>query len=165
MPTIETRRRGDGTETYRVKIRQRGAPALSRSFDRKTDAKHWAQKIETEIREGRLLPIAAARRHTLSDAIERYQREVLPRKPRTATFQARQLDWWNRRLGHLPLAELTKSVIAAGRAALMDERSPGRRPRGPATANRYMAALSHVLSVTADEWEWLDVNNDARFAS
>jgi hypothetical protein len=84
-------------------------------------------------------------RHTLAEAIDRYVREVLPGKPRSKIFQARQLVWSRQHLGHLSLADVTASVISEARARLMDPPARGKRARGAATANRYMAVLAHLL--------------------
>jgi len=91
MPTIESRIAPDGAVTYRAKVRIKGAPQVSASFARKTDAAKWAHATEVAIRENRYFKSPAARRYTLSDAIDRYVREVLLRKPRTAKFQAASL--------------------------------------------------------------------------
>ena len=79
MPTIETRIAPDGTKSYRAKIRLKGAPPVSVSFDRITDARKWAQDAESAIRDGRYFKSSAAKRHTLADAVDRYVREVLGR--------------------------------------------------------------------------------------
>jgi integrase len=158
MPTFETRVAPDGTISHRAKVRVKGAPQVSASFKSLTRARRWAQRVEADIRDERYFKTAEAKRHTLADAIDRYVREVLPRKPRTAKFQARQLAWWRAELGHLFLADVTASAISEARAALQVARGAGKRARGPATANRYMAVLSHLLSVAVREWEWLETN-------
>ena len=119
MPTIETRIAPiSGAVTFRAKVRLKGAPPECASFKRKTDAVKWAQSTEVAIREGRYFKTAAAKRCTLAEAIDRYVREILPRKPRTAKFQARQLAWWRTELGHLFLADVTASAISEARAKL-----------------------------------------------
>jgi integrase len=158
MPTIERRAIGDGTTSYRVRVRLKGAPTASATFARKTDATKWAQSTEAAIREGRYFRSAAAKRCSLDETIDRYLREVLPRKPRNAKLQARQLAWWKAQIGHLFLADVTASVIADAREKLLTEPADNDRPRGPATANRYMAAISHVLTIAVREWELLDTN-------
>ena len=72
--------------------------------------------------------------------------------------QTNQLAWWKKKAGYYVLADFTSQVIAE----LRDELSKGSTNRGerrtPATVNRYLAALSHALSVAVSEWEWLEVN-------
>jgi len=164
MPTIETRIAPNGAVTYRAKVRLKGAPVAYATFARKTDAKKWAQATEAAIREGRYFKTAAAKRCTLAETIDRYAREILPRKPRTAKFQARQLAWWRAELGHLFLADVTASAISEARANLLFPPRRGKRVRGPATANRYMAVLSHLLTVAVREWELLDINPAGRLS-
>ena len=162
MPTIESRIASNGAITYRAKVRVKGAPQVSASFARKTDAAKWGRATEVAIREKRYFKNSAAKRYTLADAIDRYVREVLPRKPRTAKFQMHQLAWWRKELGHLLLADVTASVISEARAKLLSQPGRDKRTRGPATANRYMAVLGHLLSTAVREWEWLEVNSAHR---
>jgi hypothetical protein len=82
MAVIEKRSTADGQFKYRVKVRIKGYPAQTETFDRLTDAKRWAQQTEAAIRERRYFPTAEARKHTLSELIDRYIAEVLPRKPK-----------------------------------------------------------------------------------
>ena len=49
MATITERTRKNGRKIFRVEIRIKGNPTLSKSFDRKTDATIWAQKQEAAI--------------------------------------------------------------------------------------------------------------------
>ncbi|HRN60708.1 MAG TPA: site-specific integrase, partial [Chiayiivirga sp.] len=78
MATIETRIGKDGGKQYRVKIRMRGHPSASATFDRVTDARRWAAETETAIRQGRYFQQAEARRHTVADLVDRYIAETLP---------------------------------------------------------------------------------------
>lgn len=52
MATIEERESSKGI-TYRVKVRLKGYPTQTATFDRKTDARKWIQDTESAIREGR----------------------------------------------------------------------------------------------------------------
>jgi len=90
MPTIESRFAPDGAVTYRAKVRIKGARQVSASFSRKTDAAKWGHATEVAIREDRYFKSSASKRRTFANAVDRYVSEVLPRKPRTAKFQARQ---------------------------------------------------------------------------
>jgi hypothetical protein len=107
MATIEQRTSQDGKSMYRVKVRRKGAPPLTATFPRLTDAKKWAQITEGAVLEGRHFKTAEAKRHTLADLIDRYLREVLPRKSRSSIYmQALQLSWWKAQLGHRALADI-----------------------------------------------------------
>ena len=77
MATIEKRVDSTGCTTYRVKVRMKGQSQETASFQRRTDAKHWASKIESEMREGRHFNKPESKVRTLSESIERYQKEVL----------------------------------------------------------------------------------------
>lgn len=49
MAVFEKRVANDGALKYRAKVRIKGSPTQSKTFRRLSDAKRWAQKIETEI--------------------------------------------------------------------------------------------------------------------
>ncbi len=158
MATIESRTTQKGKDTFRVRVRLKSARVATASFRRRTDAVKWAQSTEAAIREGRYFRTSASKRYLLSDAIDRYEREILPQKPRGAKLQKRQLAWWHTQLGDLFLADVTASAIAQARTKILSDRGARDRRRGPATANRYMAVLSHLLAVAVREWEWLEIN-------
>ena len=149
MASIQERKDATGKIHFRVQVRLKGFPPEQATFERKTDAKIWAAQTEAAIREGRHFKASEGKRHTLADAIERYEREVLPRKPRTAPYQKPQLEWWRERLGRFTLADVTPALILERRAALVKETSAG-------NANRYMAVLSHLFTVAMKEWGWVD---------
>ncbi len=69
MATIEARK-GAKRTTYRVSIRLKGQPPVHRSFTRLTDARNWAQRIETEMRKG---TYSAGSRRTLAEAIDAFR--------------------------------------------------------------------------------------------
>ncbi len=52
MAYIQRRSTKDGQPRYRVQVRLRGHPVQTATFERKTDAKRWAQQVESAIREG-----------------------------------------------------------------------------------------------------------------
>lgn len=156
MATIEQRTDRMGRVTHRAKVRLKGARSATATFHRLTDAKKWVAATESAMREGRHFKTAEAKRHTLGDAIERYLATVMPRKPRSERVQRQQLAWWRARLGYVVLADLTPSLIGERRDALGAENTARGCRRSPASVNRYLAALSHVLSVAASEWGWLD---------
>jgi integrase len=154
MATIETRQTPDGKTSYRVKIRIRGFPSQSATFERKTDAKNWASQTETAMREGRHFKTTQAKKYTVADLIKRYLDYQKTRNSKRAAAVEMYLNWWKSELGAYALADVSKTLILEKRDRLIATGKNVER-RSPATANRYMTALSHAFSVAVNEWEWL----------
>ena len=49
MESIEKRKTKDGKAIFRAQVRLKGFPEQNASFERLTDAKRWAQQIESAI--------------------------------------------------------------------------------------------------------------------
>jgi len=151
-------RKGKRGSSWRVQVRVKGRPVQTETFDRKTDAVRWAQQIEADLRAGRHLPVAEARRRTLSELIAAYRRSILPQYgPGERKRRASKLDWWDRRLGAWFLSDLTPARIAECRDELAEGKSLSGLPASPAGQVRYLAQLSHVLSYGV-ELEWIGDN-------
>jgi hypothetical protein len=99
MATTGRRVTNDGKTIFRVKVRHKGAPALTATFPRLTDARKWAQVTKGAVLEERHFKTAEAKRHTLADLTDRYLREFLPSKsPSSIYMQTLQLNWWKAHL-------------------------------------------------------------------
>ena len=155
MALIEKRMTDDGKISYRVRIRIKGSPQESATFARLTDAKKWVQSIESAIRENRHFKVTEAKRHTLSELIDRYCVNVLPNK-KSAKTQFQQLNWWKTKIGSRALSDITPSLIAEYRDELGREITIRGKPPSPATVVRYMAALSHAFTIAVKEWGWME---------
>jgi integrase len=59
------------------------------------------------------------------------------------------LQWWQKHLGPYFLSDLTPALIGRYRDTLAETRAP-------ATVRAYLCALSHVLTIASNEWNWLD---------
>ena len=149
MASINKHIADDGKITYRVRVRLKGYPVQSATFDRLTDGKKWAQQTEAAIREGRHFKTAEAKKHTFAEMVDRYIKSVLPSKPKQIKDQGHQLRWWKERIGNYLLADVTTALIVQYRDDLGQNRSP-------ATVVRYMAALSHCFTIAVNEWQWLE---------
>ncbi|EKE10221.1 MAG: hypothetical protein ACD_16C00067G0017 [uncultured bacterium] len=143
MATLETRRNTDGTTGYRAKVRLKGFPSQSATFERKTDAKEWAKQTEASIREGRYFKTSEAKKHTIADLIDRYLRETEKKNPKRFVDVKKLLNWWKKEIGAYLLSDLTRALIIEQRDKLLN--SIGRKvskgsntQRSPATVNRYM---------------------------
>lgn len=156
MANIEKRISNDGKTSYRVKIRLKGYPIQSATFERVTDAKKWAQHTESAIREGRHFKTTEAKRHTMAELVDRYINNVLPAKPKAIRKQTALLQWWRAEIGSNTLADVTPSMIAECRDKLANGITSHAKLRSPATVNRYLAALSIALTTAVKEWGWLE---------
>jgi integrase len=154
MATIVRRPGKNGQHVYRVQIRRKGAPPLSATFTKLSDARKWIHITEAAIFEGRHLPTTEAKRHTLADLIDRYRRDILPHKSAASIRkQTQQLLWWRMHLGYSIVADITPALLAEYRDKLAWGESS---PRSSATVSLYLAALSHVFTIAVKEWQWLD---------
>ncbi|MCX5723779.1 MAG: site-specific integrase [Nitrospirae bacterium] len=169
MANIQERKSADGTITYRVQVRLRGYPPQTATFDRKTDARRWAQNLESAIAEGRFFHTTEDRKRTFGEMVKKYIDEDLPlKKPHLQQDQKNHLAWWNRHLGDYLLVDVTPTIIAEARNKLANEpispRTANAKKRGPvrmranATIVRYLSTLGVVYSVACREWAWVNDN-------
>lgn len=156
MGAIREYKRDDGSVTYHAEIRLKGYEPQRASFRTRTLAKKWIQDTESSIRDGRHFRTAEAKKHTVKDLIEKFISQWLAQFPERIVRQTAYLAWWKDRLGHLLLADLTPTVLAEARDALLAEKTPRQTIRNPSTVNRYIAAFSRALTIAMKEWGWLD---------
>ena len=162
MAVIQERTSSTGKKKYRALIRLKGYPPQSATFDRKTDAKKWAQDTESAIRDGRHFKTAEAKKHTVAEMIERYSSQVLPNKPKSSKNQQIHLRWWKDRIGYYMLSDISSAMISQCRDELLNGEIAGGKKRGPATVARYMTTMSYVVNIALKEWEWLEINPFSR---
>jgi integrase len=157
---------GSKQKRFKVHIKIQGSPRISKSFKRKTDAKAWAAKVETEIRDGEFNKASYKSRRILNELIDRYIQSEIPKSKAKVTkgVVESQLRWWKQELGSLRLSQIAPRMIAEKRDSLASEKIPkrylrsDRDTRTPATVNHYLQNLSHAFNVAIKEWEWLTVN-------
>lgn len=156
MATYVVRTLRSGVKNIKVMVRRKNAPSTTRTFATRREAEAWAMSIEGEILTARSSPRVEADRHTLADAIARYVDVELARKAGSHKNVASQLAWWKQELGDLKLAEINRHVLCRCREKLATTLNARGVRRQPATVNRYLAAISHVLSVAVYDWGWLE---------
>lgn len=156
MGTIREVTKKDGSKSYHAEVRMRGYPDQRDSFRTRNLAKKWIQDTESAIRDGRHFKTVEAKRHTVGEMIDRFISQWLSKHPERKAKQTALLTWWKERLGHLTLSDLTAATIAEARDDLLAETTIRKKIRSPSTVNRYLAALSKVLSVAVNEYGWID---------
>lgn len=157
MANIEKRVSGKGEISYRVKVRLKGAPIQTGTFQSLIKARNWAAQIETRIREGQHLAVLESKKHTLGELIDRYESRVLAARHGATADTMRHLREWRRLIGDYYLASITPALINETRDKIAELR-PKNKEKSNSTLNRYLAALSVVLSYAMKELEWIDIN-------
>jgi integrase len=154
MASIEKRTSNEGATSYRVKVRLQGFAPETATFERLTDAKAWASKIESDMKAGR--HFGASKRHTFIELSKEYEPH--------AKDKAR-LAYWKAAFGTDRLDTITVSRINKERDKLLSKDTKRKDPttgepkkRTGATVNRYLAALSSCLSYGVKELQWLERN-------
>ncbi|WP_020564572.1 tyrosine-type recombinase/integrase [Methylosarcina fibrata] len=152
MASITKRTTNEGKPYYTVRVRLKGYPVQTATFDRLTDAREWAKRTETAIKEGRHFKTAEAKKHTFADLVNRYIKDVVPRyNERERKERAAKMQWWAEQIGPYMLADVNPALLVECRDTLSQSRSP-------ATVVRYMAALSHAFTIAVNEWQWMQEN-------
>lgn len=167
MATICERTDSKNNKTFQVKIRIKGKPTISQTFERKTDAKEWAAQTETDIRRGLYFKTIEAKKHTFSDMVNRYLKNELHNRKSDHKKFTMQLNWWSDKLGAYFLNDITPQLLSEYRDKLQKEVVRYKTTingeqvplyRSNATVNRYMACLSIVCTIAVNEWAWLEEN-------
>lgn len=167
MATIMERVNAKGNKTFLVRIRVKGRPPICRTFERKTDAKDWGNKMEADLKRGLKLGLIEAQKHTFNELADRYIKNELPNRKSDHQKFKMQLNWWKNKIGAYYLSDITPQMISEYRDLLQKE--PIRQKisetgekviqfRSNATVNRYMACLSIVYTYAVNEWGWLEEN-------
>lgn len=169
MATIEKRTTSDGVTSYRVKVRKKGFPPETATFERASDAKDWANKTETDMKAGR--HFGQSKLHTFNDLADEYQ----PHAKDVA-----RLDYWRTVFGPDSLDTITAPRISKARDKLLSgethnfatpatgdveqDAKRAKSKRSGSTVNRYLAALSVCMSYGVRDLEWLERNPCERIA-
>ena len=108
MATFELRESG----WWQAKVRRKGYPAQSKTFETKSAAKDWAKKIEAKMAEGVFVSASDAERTTLGDLIDRFITDYAE-KPENYKQREDKKEAWRFQLQHLKnaLGQYSLAVI------------------------------------------------------
>jgi integrase len=150
-----------GPYQWEARIRRAGYPLQSRTFESRPEAEAWARSLETEMDRGVFVSRTEAERTTLSEALERYAREITPRKKGATVELGRIRAWWRRPLARRTLASLRGKDFAD---FIAERQSQG---IGAHTIRLDLALISHLFAVARTAWGMESLGNPveaARFA-
>ena len=127
---------------YRVRIRRRGLPIVSKTFKSKTDARIWGEKTERAMTLGLLSPDQDC---TLQDLLVRYGRVFTPVKRGAPQEQSRINKLCQQHISTIRLSNLNSNHIAQFR----DERL---KTVSGTTVIKDLNILSLIIKTAMTEW-------------
>ncbi|MBU2831844.1 integrase [Acidithiobacillus ferriphilus] len=141
---------------WRVQIRRTGYPALSGTFDTKTEANLWAaqqEKLLNEQSPERVVTRLRDQEYRLNDALDRYAIEILPsKKPTTQKRDMGILKVLRADLGDVALAKIDGQMLS-GMIRQWQSRV------GANSIRLYLAILSHLYNIARKEWGMVELIN------
>lgn len=151
MATFEQRDSG----WWQAKIRRKGYKPVSKSFEKLREAEVWATDIENQMDRGIYVSRKEAEQTTLREALERYQREITPRKKGAEQEKYRIKALLEDDLAHRTLAGVRSSDVAAYRDA------ETARGLAPSTVTKGLALISHLFETARKDWG-IEVDNPVK---
>lgn len=146
MAYFEKRKTAKGEIRWRAQIRRDGS-TLNKTFRTKAAAESWARIQEMGLA-GEGIP---AGKHTLSDAMQRYAREVSKDRAGARWERIRLLAFERDPIAKVKLSALTSDHLALWRNGRLGQVAPG-------TVKREMNILQSVLERARGEWKWIRAN-------
>lgn len=134
-----------GNLQWRARIRRKGLPDLSKTFETRKDAEAWARSVEREMDRNMFIPSAAAEKVTVQEALERFKTEKLPGLYRGGIHWHSSITHLASALGNLTLASLDSSHVAKYR----DQRL---KSVGSQTVRHELGLLQRVLKACQIDW-------------
>jgi len=147
--------RKKGEHQWHVQIRRKGYDAQTKTLESRAEAEVWSRDIERDMDRGIFVSRAEAESTTLREALERYQREVTPRKRGAAVEIYRIKALLTNSLAKRTLASIRSTEVAKYR----DERATN--GLAPSSIVKDLALISHVFETARKEWG-IEVDNPVR---
>lgn len=151
MATLEQRESG----WWQAKVRRKGYKPQSKTFEKYAEAEAWARDIENQMDRGIFVSRAEAEQTTLREALERYQREITPRKKGADQENYRIKALLENDLAHRTLAGVRSADVAAYRDA------ETARGLAPSTVTKSLALISHLFETARKDWG-IEVDNPVK---
>ncbi|BCA80489.1 site-specific integrase [Desulfuromonas sp. AOP6] len=142
MATIVKRGKG----AWLARIRRKGYPPQAKTFDSKTEAAEWARSVESSMDRGLFVDYSEAERTTLTDALDRYEREVTSKKKGKGQEKDRLNVWRGSALAARSLVSIRSADVASWRDGRLEDGI------SPHTICNDLSLLSHVYRVATTDW-------------
>ena len=134
-----------GDLQWQVKVRRRGFPSQSRTFDTKAQADAWARMVEGEMDRGVFVDRSEYEKTTFLEALDRYEREVAILK-KGYPQEKYKIAYWRR----TPFAG--RYLVGFRPTDLAAWRDEHLKTHSPSTINRLLILVSHLFTIAIKEW-------------
>ncbi|MDO9233603.1 MAG: site-specific integrase [Methylotenera sp.] len=145
--------RGDGS--VEARIRMTGFPNVSKTFETEKEAINWRTDTRSDMRRGKYIDRREAETTTLLKMLEKYEKEVTPRKKSEDREKSRIKKWKTHKLASYTLAAIKPKDIATFR----DERRKLKLAEN--TIRLDIAFISSVFEHCRKDWG-IEVENPCR---
>ena len=132
--------------SWRAIVKRKGHERITRTFDTKAAAEAWGRQVEAEMDRGVYVSRKEAESTTLSDALDRYEREISSGKKGHRREKTRITVWKTHPLAKRFLASIRGSDMASYR----DERIKAGYSSN--TIRLELAIISHLFEIARKEW-------------
>ncbi len=142
-----------GALQWEARIRKKGIPPVSKTFETKAEAEKWAREIESEMDRGIYVSRSEAERTTLKEALDRYIEEHIPKlaNPKQSILMARALQ--RRKVASLIMAHIRSKDIADFIKERQAEGVSGN------TIRLDLAILSKLFNLAVSDWGMESLSN------
>jgi integrase len=144
------------TGKWRARIIRTGHAPITKTFITRRDAEHWARLTESELERGLYVCPAEAQRTTLTDALDRYEREVSKQKKSHCVEKYYIRHWKGSKLAPLALSAIRSSDVAQYRDMRL------KAGLSTTSVKHELALLSHLFSVAGREWGMESLGNPVK---
>ena len=142
--------------SWQALVKKKGFGQIGRTFDTKAEAEAWAKIVEAEMVRGVFFSRKEAESTTLSEALDRYEREVSSTKKGYLQEKKRIRAWKSHPLGKRFLASIQGKDFALYR----DERIKSGSSAN--TVRLDLAVISHLFEVARKEWGMEGLHNPVK---
>ena len=142
--------------SWQALVKKKGFGQIGRTFDTKGEAEAWAKIIEAEMVRGGYFSRKEAEATTLSEALDRYEREISSIKKGYLQEKKRIRAWKLHPLAKRFLATIQGKDIAAWRDARIKSGSSAN------TVRLDLAVISHLFEIARKEWGMEGLTNPVK---
>ena len=142
--------------SWQALVKKKGFGQIARTFDTKAAAEAWAKITESEMVRGVFVSRKEAENTTLSETLDRYEREVSSTKKGHRREKTRITIWKNHSLAKRVLASIRGNDIASYR----DERLKAGYSAN--TVRLELAIISHLFEIARKEWGMEGLHNPVK---